>query len=184
MPHILVVTGSIRPNNVNQKVVPLVVAELEAQGADVTIADLGVLNLPFFDDPHPPTSPDFAPTHETVLTWTEQVKNADGVVFVAPEYNHTLSPIQINAVDWIGKEWADKPIGLIGYGWTSGGAQALDAAREALAVVLSARVAETQAALYFGKHLGPDGTVADEAVVSKEIQSVIQSVLALTSQAA
>lgn len=177
MANILVVTGSVRPNSVNQKVVPLVVKSLEKKGAVVTVADLKQLDLPFFDDPNSPTSPDFAPTDERVRTWTELVVKADGVLFVTPEYNHTMSPVQINAIDWIGKEWAGKPIALVGYGWTSGAGQAHAAAREALAVNLKADVLDTQTNLHFMKDLNPDGSVADEASVVEKIDATTAELL-------
>lgn len=177
MASILVVTGSVRPNSVNEKIVPLVVAELEKQGAEVKIADLKELNLPFFDDPSSPAAPDFAPTNESVKTWTQLVVDADGVVFVTPEYNHTMTPVQLNAVDWIGKEWEAKPIALVGYGWGSGAGQAHDTAREALGVNLKAIVGETQANLFFMKDLNPDGTIADEAAVSEKIAATITELL-------
>jgi len=59
MTSVLVVTGSIRPNSINQKMVPVVAELAKAKGLEVTIADLGELNLPFYDNPLPPTSPDF-----------------------------------------------------------------------------------------------------------------------------
>lgn len=177
MPTILVVTGSVRPNSVNQKVVPLVAAEVEAQGASPVIVDLGTLNLPFFDAPLPPTSPDFAPEPESAKEWTKLVAEADGVVFVTPEYNHTMSPIQLNAIDWIGKEWEDKPVALVGYGWTSGANQAHATAREALAVNLKAKVGDHQANLFLGKHLNPDGTVADAEGVAAKITAAIAELL-------
>lgn len=178
MSHILVVTGSIRPNSVNEKVVPLVVEALKSQGAEVLVADLKEMNLPFFDDPQSPTSPDFAPTHESVLAWTKQVDEADGVVLVTPEYNHTMSPVQLNAIDWVGKEWEGKPVALIGYGWTSGANQAHATAREALAVNLKAKVGDAQANLFLGKHLGPDGSVADAPIVEAKIKDAITELLA------
>ena len=119
MASVLVVTGSVRPNSVNEKVIPIVVAELEAQGATTTVADLKKLALPFYDAPVPPASPDFSPTHENVKAWTSQVAEADGVVFVTPEYNHTMSPLQLNAIDWIGN-WAADP----GSGWDVAGVSA------------------------------------------------------------
>lgn len=182
MPSILVVTGSTRPNSVNEKVVPLAVAEIEAQGATAVVADLKELNLPFFDDPQSPTAPDFAPTHENVLRWTQLVAQADGVVLVTPEYNHTLSPVQLNAIDWIGKEWTDKQVALIGYGWTSGASQAHATARESLGAVLKARVGDTQTNLYFTRHLNPDGTVLDAPEVEKKISATITELLTSISQ--
>lgn len=178
MSNILVVTGSVRPNSVNEKVVPLVVAELEAQGASVTIADLKQIDLPFFDDPLPPTAPDFAPTSEAAKQWTQMVVDADGVVFVTPEYNHTLTPLQINAIDWIGKEWEAKPVSLVGYGWGTGGGQAHDTAREALAVNLKAKVNDTQANLFFMKDINPDGTLVEGGEAPAKITAAVSALLA------
>jgi len=178
MSSILVVTGSVRPNSANEKVVPLVVAELEAQGASVVLGDLKELNLPFFDNPTSPSAPDFEAIHDSVKHWTELVSDADGVVFVTPEYNHTLTPVQMNAIDWIGKEWEAKPVALVGYGWGTGGGQAHDTAREALGVNLKAKIGETTTNLFFMKDLNPDGSVADEAATKEKISATVTELLA------
>lgn len=178
MPNILVVTGSARPNSVNEKVVPLVADELEKQGATAIIANLKEINLPFFDAPVPPTAPEFEPTNDAAKQWTQLVADADGVVFVSPEYNHTLSPIQLNAIDWIGKEWEGKRVALVGYGWTSGAGQAHATAREALAVNLKAKIGDVQSNLYFMKDLNPDGTVADAELVGEKIAATVAELLA------
>ena len=177
MANILVVTGSVRPNSANSKVVPVVVAAAEAKGAAVTVADLGELNLPFFNDPVPPSAPEFASTDDRVQTWTKMVADADGVVLVTPEYNHTMSPVQLNAIDWVFKEWEDKPVALIGYGWRSGAGQAHATAREALAVNLKAKVGDEQANMFFMKDLNPDGSVLDKATVEGKIGAAIDELL-------
>ena len=87
MANILVVTGSVRPDSVNSKVVPLVVEAAKAKGAEVILADLADLDLPFYNDPLPPSAPEFASTDERVIAWTKLVDEADGVVLVTPEYN-------------------------------------------------------------------------------------------------
>lgn len=176
MSNILVVTGSVRPNSVNEKIVPLVVAELEKQGTAVSIADLKELALPFFDAPQAPASPDFVATDASVLQWTKLVADADGVVLVTPEYNHTLSPVQLNAIDWIAKEWENKHIALVGYGW-GGAGQAHAAAREAFEAVLKAHVGSEQTNLIFMKDINVDGTVADEAGVSEKITATVSELL-------
>lgn len=178
MKQVLVVTGSVRPNSANEKIVPVVADMLKEKGADVTIADLKELNLPFFDAPLAPSSPDFVPTNDAAKTWTEMVASADAVVLVTPEYNHTVSPVQMNAIDWIGKEWEGKPIALVGYGWTSGAAKAHEAAREALAVNLKAKVGDYQANLFFMKDLNPDGSLLDENGAKEKIGAALDEVLA------
>ena len=175
MANILVVTGSVRPNSVNSKIVPLVVSALEARGDVATVANLGELNLPFIDTPILPADENFTPPHENVQRWTNMIASADGVVLVTPEYNHTLSPIQLNAIDWVGKDWAGKPVVFIGYGWTSGGGQAHATAREALAEVLKANVGEVQANLFFAKDIAPDGSVIDKERVDEKINAALQT---------
>ena len=177
MPNVVVVSGSVRPNSANSKVLPVVVSALEARGANVTVADLVILDLPFYNDPLPTSAPEFASTDERVLAWTKLVADADGVVLVTPEYNHTMSPVQLNAIDWIGKEWEDKPIALIGYGWRSGAGQAHATAREALAVNLKAKVGDDQANMFFMKDLNADGSVLDEASVSQKIGAALDELL-------
>lgn len=178
MKKILVVTGSVRPNSANEKVVPVVVEMLEKRGAQVSIADLKELDLPFFDSPVPPSAEDYVPTDERVVKWTSMVAEADGVVLVTPEYNHTMSPVQLNAVDWVSKEWKNKPVALVGYGWRSGASQAHATAREALAVNLEAKVGDNQANMLFMKELNPDGSVADQESVDKKIGAALDELLA------
>lgn len=182
MANILVVTGSVRPNSANEKIVPVVVDMLKQKGAEVSVADLKQLDLPFFDNPVPPSAEDFAPTNERVVKWTEMVAEADGVVLVTPEYNHTMSPVQLNAVDWIYREWQDKPVALVGYGWRSGASQAHATAREALAVNLKAKVGDDQANLFFTKELNPDGSVADQEAVDKKVGATLDELLDMIQQ--
>jgi len=176
--NILVVTGSVRPNSVNSKVVSLVVRLLEQRNLIVAVADLGELQLPFYDDPLPPSHPEFVPTNAGVRRWTAMVADADAVVLVTPEYNHTMSPVQLNAIDWIYKGWAGKLVALIGYGWRSGAAQAHATAREALAANLKAEVLDTQANLFFAKDLAPDGSMLDEAAVLAKVNASLDKIVA------
>ena len=178
MPNILVVTGSVRPNSVNEKIVPLVTKQLEEKGARVTIADLKELNLPFYDAPTPSLIPDFQPADERTQRWAAMVGEADGVVLVTPEYNHTMSAVQLNAITWVGKEWNGKPVALVGYGW-SGAARAHVTAHETLVNSgLKAKVGEQHANLNFKKDLDTDGTLLDETAVHSKIGAAVDELLA------
>jgi NAD(P)H-dependent FMN reductase len=177
MSHIVVVTGSVRPNSVNQKVVPIVVEEVEKQGATVAVADLAEIDLPFFNAPKSPNDPEFKVTDERAQKWTDMVEGADAVVFVAPEYNHSLSAVQLNAIDWIGKQWNNKPIGLVGYGW-NGGKEALAAARNALSRELAAKVSDVETTLFFTRDLSPAGELIEDEGSRSAIAKTIASVIA------
>jgi len=175
--NILVVTGSVRPNNVNAKVVERVAGVLKDKDVTVTIADLGKLNMPFIDSPMPPSMPGFEPEHESVKEWTKMVDEADGVVFVSPEYNHNPSPVQMNAIDWISKEWNGKPVAIVAYGATSGGSQATLCLREAFSVTLKAHLGRHQANLFFGREIGYDGVITDDESVDGKIDAAVSELL-------
>lgn len=174
MKNILIVSGSVRPNNVNQKIVAITKNLVEKNHHQATLALLGELNMPFFDHELTPLNPDFKPTNESVKQWTSMVDTADAVLFVAPEYNQTISPLQLNAIDWIGREWQGKQVGLISYGWSSGGNGALDTADKTLSK-LGASVSQVRTNLFFTKELAPNGDSLDQNRVEDLITSTINS---------
>jgi NAD(P)H-dependent FMN reductase len=176
MPNILVVIGSARTGRVADKVAEYVTADIEArEGVEATVVDLASLNLPFYNNEQPAMSPDRVQTDENVSTWSKYVTEADSVVFITPEYNHTLSAIQKNALDWLFFEWNDKPVTAVAYGW-SGGSLAVATLREVLTNV-KAEVGLEMAQLGFMKDINPDGTIIDEESVSTQITKAIDEVL-------
>jgi NAD(P)H-dependent FMN reductase len=48
-------------------------------------------------------------------------------VFVVPEYNHSYNAATKNALDYLAKEWAGKPVAFVGYGGVAAGARAVQA---------------------------------------------------------
>ncbi len=51
-----------------------------------------------------------------VVTWASEIRNADGVVIVSPEYNWTIPGGLKNAIDWVSRmkeiPFKDKPVAL------------------------------------------------------------------------
>ncbi|MEP6710526.1 MAG: NAD(P)H-dependent oxidoreductase [Candidatus Saccharibacteria bacterium] len=176
MSNILVVTGSARKGRIADTILEHVQSELKAHAKlNVTVADLKEINLPFFDGEHVPMSPDFKPTNENVLAWTKLVDEADGVILVMPEYNHSMTAIQKNALDWIYKEWNGKPLSIIGYGW-SGASLAHVTAKEVLSN-LKTKTLPTSAHLHFMKQINTDGSIIDEAGVSEAIKLTVDELV-------
>jgi len=181
MSKILVVIGSARPGRVADKVLGYIQEDLvNREGLEVTVADLAELNLPFFNNENSPMSPDYTITDPAVIAWSELVKANDSVLFITPEYNHTLSAIQKNALDSLGADWFEKPVTAVAYGW-SGGSLAVLTLREVLEN-LKADTKHDIAQLAFMKDLNPDGSALDEASVKTQIATTIDGVLAKEPQ--
>lgn len=176
MSNVLVVIGSARKGRVADKVLDYVQAEFAKRTeVTVTVADLKELDLPFFDNEHSPTSPEYVITDARVQAWSDSVQAADSVLLITPEYNHTLSAIQKNALDSLGADWVNKPVTAVAYGW-SGGSLAVQTLREVLGNV-KADVKPSIAQLQFMKDLNPDGSLLDEANVTAQIAASIDEIL-------
>ncbi len=175
MSNILVVIGSARVGRVADKVLEYVKNDIDGRDdVTMTVADLAQLQLPFYNNEIAAMLPEHVQTDEHVAVWSRLVSDADGVVFITPEYNHNLSAIQKNALDWLFKEWNDKPVTAVAYGW-SGGALAIAALREVLTNV-KADIKQDMAQLGFMKDLNPDGSLLDDANVAAQIAAAIDEV--------
>jgi NAD(P)H-dependent FMN reductase len=99
---------------------------------EVDFADLKETKLPCFDEPLSPFAMadqkvDY--THPEGRAWADRVKSAEGFLIVTPEYNHGPPAVLKNALDWVGREWVDKPVAFVSYGSTAGGARAVEQLR-------------------------------------------------------
>ena len=94
---------------------------------DVQVADLRELNLPILNEPHHPRLKKYQ--HESTKRWSAIIDGSDAFVFVTPEYNYTLPPALVNALDTVYIEWNYKPVGFISYGGASGGMRAVQTAK-------------------------------------------------------
>lgn len=173
---VLVIPGSVRPNSANHNIIPYVEQDLASRdGVEFEVASLDDIRLPFYDSPMPPSAEGFEPTDEKVKAWTEKVGAFDAYVFVAPEYNHSMSAIQKNAIDWVFKEWNDKKATVVTYNWYDH-KNTIDTFRAVLPIVKMTLV-EPVAGLKFGVELAPDGTgaVIDEAAVKSKIHEAVSA---------
>ena len=181
MTKVLIVTGSVRPNSVNGKVVELVRGAVEAQpGAEAQVADLGEINLPFYNGATPPSVDDFEAGNEAARNWSELVKAADAVVLVSPEYNHGLSGIQKNAIDWLYHEWTDKPVLFVAYGWYAG--EHSLAQLQEISTVIKWKALESPVGLKFTQDIDLEGNVLDENVSQLLAESMTELVTAASPE--
>ncbi len=123
MTNIAVIVGSTREGSYNRALGELAAASLEAQGATVTRVDLAAFDLPLYSAAlETNTFPSDALKLKTLFA------AQDGLLFVSPEYNGSLSPLLKNAIDWASRPTGDE--GLV----------ALTAYRGKAAAIMSASI--------------------------------------------
>ena len=107
---IAVVIGSLRRASFNRQLASAIVklAPPEFEFIQVQIGDLPLYN-----------QDDDATPHETVKRLKAEITQAQGLLFVTPEYNRSMSGVLKNAIDHASRPygqnaWAGKPAGVLG----------------------------------------------------------------------
>lgn len=108
--NIAVIVGSLRRDSFNRKLANALIklAPSEFSFTYPRIDDLPLYNQD--DDANPAKS---------VLRLKEEIKSADGLLFVTPEYNRSMPGVLKNALDHASRPygqsvWTEKPAGVIG----------------------------------------------------------------------
>jgi NAD(P)H-dependent FMN reductase len=122
---IKIITGSVRPGRFNIQPAQWIY-EIAQKRKDITteLIDLMDIKLPLLDEPIPPSQNQYSKEH--TKKWSKMIDGADGFIFVTPEYNHGVSPVLKNAIDYLFFEWHYKPVSFISYGSLAGGSRAVE----------------------------------------------------------
>jgi NAD(P)H-dependent FMN reductase len=126
-PRIGIVIGSTRPSRFGDKPAAWIhgIAS-QRTDLDFEVIDLRDYPLPLFDEPG---SPAWGPIeNKLVQRWAAKLAGFDGFILVTPEYNHGMSAVLKNALDYAYKEWVRKPVAFVGYGGV-GAARAIEQLR-------------------------------------------------------
>lgn len=122
---IKILTGSVRPGRFNiQPANWIYEISKQRKNIEIELIDLAELNLPFLDEPLPPMMDKHSKVH--TKKWSKMIREADGFIFVTPEYNHSFSPVLKNAIDYLYYEWNYKPVTFVSYGGSAGGTRAVE----------------------------------------------------------
>lgn len=125
MVNIKIITGSVRPTRFNLQVAEwLFGIARKRKDAKVELLDLAKIKLPFLDEPQSPMHRAY--TKPYTKQWSKVIDASDGFVWVTPEYNHSVSPVLKNAIDFLYHEWNWKPVALASYGGGAGGSRAAE----------------------------------------------------------
>lgn len=182
---LLIFAGSARKDSWNRKLAAAAAEMAKAEGADVTVLELGELNLPLYDG-----DLEAAGVPENVIRLKQIFKDHPAWIVCTPEYNGSFTPLLKNAIDWASRplqgEHADlagaKPFENTVVGLLStapgpvGGMQSL-APVATLLRKLMCWVAPRQFALgKAAEAFDPDGRIATDAN-RQQVRAVIEQVL-------
>jgi NAD(P)H-dependent FMN reductase len=124
MPTLTIIVGSTRPGRAGQPIAEWFADRARTHaGFDVEVADLAEIGLPLLDEPNHPRLEQYTKQH--TKDWSAIVDRADAVVFVTPEYNYGYPAALKNAIDFLHREWRDKPAGFVSYGGVAAGTRAV-----------------------------------------------------------
>jgi NAD(P)H-dependent FMN reductase len=108
--------------------------------ASFELVDLRDYPMPFFEEARSPAF--IKPENAVVQRWSARMAALDAYIFVTAEYNHSISGVLKNALDYLYPEVNRKPATFLAYG-SSGGARAVEHLRHILAEMQVASIKHT-----------------------------------------
>ena len=161
MASIAIVLGSVRPGRAGEQVVRWIEDQArQVEGVQTVFFDLRDYKLPLFAEEMPPSMK--APELAEAVRLRENLEASDAVLFVTPEYNHSVPPATLK----------DKVVGLVGYSW-HGAVNPL----EHLRVILStfgAELREQQVGINLGSDF-QDGVFTPSEELNGQIRELLAS---------
>lgn len=110
---ILAFAGSLRKASLNRSLLKAAI-DLRPKGMHIDTFDL--IDIPLYNG-----DVEAEATPESAQSFKDAIRKADGILIASPEYNHGISGVLKNAIDWAsrpGKEksvsLANKPVGILG----------------------------------------------------------------------
>ena len=161
---IAIIVGSLRQGSINRKVARSICG-LKGDNLDCSMIEIGDLPLYNQDYDGLPEQP------EQYTRFRDQVRAADGVLFVSPEYNRSIPGALKNAIDWASRPWGQNsfdhmPAAVIGASIGQiGTAVAQQSLRGVLSFCNARQMTAPEAYIYFHPEAyGENGEVTDEGL--------------------
>ncbi len=153
--------GSVRTGRLGIRVARFFEKQLRKRGHDVTLIDPAEYDLPMLDKMYKEYDKGEAP--EKLEKIAEALRQADGFVVVAGEYNHTLPPALTNLMDYFQGEYFFKPSAIATYSYGSfAGVRSAMAARPFLAELGTPSIPSLFPVGSVHEAMEEDGTASDD----------------------
>ena len=146
---------------------------------NVEVLDLAEINLPFIDEPNHPRLQQY--TKEHTKQWSNTIDSSDAFVFIIPEYNYSMPPTLLNAIDFLYKEWNYKPVGLVSYGGISGGTRSAQMSKQVMTAVKLMPLAEGVTLPFFTKNIDDNERFNSNELIDKSVAVMMKELLKWTA---
>ena len=172
MTSVAIVLGSVRPGRAGEQDVRWIEEQArQVDGVATVFFDLRDYNLPLFAEEMPPSMQ--APELPEAVRLRTNIEAQDAVLFVTPEYNHSVSAVLKNAIDYLPPvTLKDKAVGLVGYSWY-GAATPLEHLREIVST-FGADVRGRQVGINLGSDF-QDGVFKPSDELNAQIRELLAS---------
>ncbi|MBP1806620.1 NADPH-dependent FMN reductase [Rubellimicrobium aerolatum] len=166
-----IIIGSTRPGRVGPVLGQWLKEAASAHGKfEVELVDLAAFGLPLLDEAAHPMMQAYE--HEHTKAWSRSVGSADAFLFLTPEYDSFPPAALVNAVQVLLKEWAQKPAGVVSYGFVSGGLRGAQVLRQLLANVNLHALPQVVPVPFFPNHV-EDGAFRPNEQMQAGLQGLL-----------
>jgi chromate reductase len=183
---ILAVSGSLRPDSWNTKVLRSAAGLLPGD-AELELFD-GLKAVPPYDEVD-----DVEPAPAAVARLRKAIRDADALLISTPEYNSSVPGQLKNALDWASRPLAanvlrNKPVAVVGASTGAFGAVWAQAELRKVLAATGARVVDGEVAVgHAPTRFDDDGTLGDEALrgqLAEVVEALVEAVRARVAIAA
>jgi len=143
---------------------------------EIELIDLAEVNLPMLDEPNHPRLHQYQHVH--TKAWSATIARGDAYVFVTPEYNYSVPPSLINALDYLYEEWAYKPAAFVSYGGISGGLRSVQMAKQPVTTLRMMPIPEGVPVPFFAQAIDKEaGTFTPNELHEKSANTMLNELL-------
>jgi NAD(P)H-dependent FMN reductase len=145
---------------------------------EVTVLDLAIINLPFFDEPHHPRLKHYQ--HEHTKNWSKIIDSADAFIIVTPEYNYGYpAPIK-NALDFLYHEWNYKPVAFVSYGGVAAGTRCVQMLKQVVTEQKMMPLVESVNVPFFMNYISEGEEFVPDDGINKSADTMLSELLKWT----
>lgn len=179
MPRLGVVLVSVRENRAGEPVAQWLLERAKDHGGfEVELVDLKAIDLPILREPNHPRLQKY--TEPKTQAWSKTIAGLDAFVFVTPEYNFSMPPSLVNALDHLYHEWSYKAAGFVSYGGVSGGLRSVQHAKSMMTTFKLVPMVEAVSVQYVAKAL-VDGKFPGGDPYDKQAKAMLDELLRWTN---